>query len=196
MKEVIIIGFGGHAKVVAEIIKLNGDKVFGYLDDIKQDKTIIGKVSDCSKFVDKHFIIAIGNNQVRKKISEEHQNLKWYTAIHPTAVVSETAKIQEGTVVCANATINADATIGKHSIINTAAVIEHDNDIGDFCHISPNATLCGTVTISECTHIGAGAVVRNNISIGVDITIGIGAAVVKDLKKPGVYVGVPARKIL
>ena len=195
MKEVVIIGAGGHGRVVAEIVRANNDVVVGFLDDDAKGDMILGKVSDCIKFAGKYFIIGIGNNYVRKKISETFPDLNWYTAIHPTAVVSETAKIQEGTVVGANAVINTDSVIGKHSIINTAVVIEHDNTIGDFCHISPNATLCGTVTVGECTHIGAGATVKNNISIGKNITVGIGAAVVKNISDEGIYTGVPTRKI-
>ena len=193
MKEVVIIGAGGHGKVVADIVRANDDLVVGFLDDAGKGEKIIGKVSDCVNFSDKYFIIGIGNNSVRKKIAESYPNLMWYTAIHPSAVVSETAKIEEGAVVGAKAVINADASVGRHSIINTAAVIEHDNTIGDFCHISPGAILCGTVKVGECTHIGAGAVVKNNISIGDNITVGIGAAVVKNLTAEGVYAGVPAK---
>jgi len=193
MKEVVIIGAGGHGKVVAEIVRANNDLVVGFLDDSEKGEKIIGKVADCVNFSDKYFIIGIGSNSVRKKLAEAYPNLLWYTAIHPSAVVSETAKVNEGTVVSAKAVINADTIVGRHSIINTAAVVEHDNTIGDFCHISPNATLCGTVKVGECAHIGAGAVVKNNISIGDNITVGIGAAVVKNLTDEGVYTGVPTK---
>lgn len=195
MKEVIIIGAGGHGRVVAEIVKANNDIVVGFLDDIQNGDGIIGRVEEYINYPDKHFVIGIGNNSVRKKIAETYPKLKWYTAIHPTAIVSKTAKIEAGTVVCPKAVINTGAIVGKHCIINTAATVEHDNVIGDFCHISPNSTLCGTVNIGECTHIGAGTVVRNNINIEKNIIVGIGAAVVEDLTDEGVYVGVPAKKM-
>ena len=194
-KSVVIIGAGGHARVVADIVKKSGDKVAGFLDDFNTGKNILGKISDCESFSDNYFVIAIGSNEVRRRICEKYGSLKYYTAIHPNAVISENVTIGIGTVVMANAVINSGAVIGMHSIINTASVIEHDNTLGDFVHVSPSAALCGTVTVGDGTHIGAGAVVKNNISICADCTIGCGAAVVKDITKPGVYAGVPAKEI-
>lgn len=192
-KKVIIIGASGHGKVIADIIKKFGDEVYGFLDD-DLSKDVIGRVSDCVNYKDMYFVIAIGNNKIRKSIAERY-DLKYYTAIHPAAVIGENVDIGEGTVVMANAVVNPSATIGRHCIINTAAIVEHDNVLEDYVHISPNATLCGTVRVGEETHIGAGAVVRNNISIGNNIIIGAGAAVIKDIDKEGIYVGVPAKEL-
>lgn len=194
-KNVIIIGAGGHAKVIADIIRKNGDIVHGFLDDDSTKAGVIGKINDCTKYRDFQFVIGIGNNEVRKSIATEYKNLNFYTAIHPSAVVASDAEIGCGTVVMANAVVNSFAKIGMHCIVNTSAVVEHDNNICDYVHISPGAILCGTVEVGECTHIGAGAVVKNNVVIGKDITVGVGAAVVKDINKSGVYVGVPASKI-
>lgn len=192
-KKVIIIGASGHGKVIADIIKKSGDEVYGFLDD-DTSKDVIGKVEDSVNYKDMYFVIAIGNNEIRKMIAERY-DLKYYTAIHPTAVIGEDVAIGAGTVVMANAVINPASSIGRHCIINTGAVVEHDNIIDDFVHISPNAALCGTVKVGEGTHIGAGAVVRNNVSIGSNIIIGVGAAVVKNIDKPGVYIGVPAKEL-
>ena len=98
-------------------------------------------------------------------------------------------------MVLANACINTATKIGKHCIINTAAIIEHDNIIEDYVHISPNATLSGTVSVGEMTHIGSGAVIRNNINICNNCIIGAGAVVVKDIEEPGVYAGVPIKRL-
>lgn len=194
-KEVIIIGAGGHGRVVADIVKKSGDKVLGFLDDKNDtDINVLGKINDCVKYTDKLFIIAIGNNKIRKEIAEKYPFLKYYTAIHPRAVIADNVVIMEGTCVMANAVINNSAKIGRHSIINTNATVEHDNILSDFVHVSPNAALCGTVVVGEGTHIGAGAVVRNNISITSDCVVGIGAAVVSNIEVSGVYIGVPARK--
>ncbi len=193
--EVMIIGASGHGKVIADIIHKSGDKVCGYLDDDLSKPGVIGKVCDCEKYKDKYFIIAIGNNTIRKRIAEQYADLKYYTAIHPAAVIAENVAIGVGTAIMANAVINPSAAIGKHCIINTGAVIEHDNVIAGYVHVSPKAVLCGTVELGESTHIGAGSVVKNNIKIGSNITIGAGAAVVKSIEKEGIYAGVPAKEL-
>lgn len=199
-KEVIIIGAGGHGKVIADIIEKCGDKVIGFLDDgARQDEIfgypILGTSADCQKFCDKEFIIAIGNNSIRKKIAEANNNLSFYTAIHPTAVISRGVEIGFGTCVMAGCVINADTKIGNHAIINSGSVVEHDNTLADFVHLSPGAVLCGTVSVGECTHVGAGVTVRNNTNITGDVIIGVGAAVVADIENPGTYCGVPAKKM-
>lgn len=192
MKKVVIIGAGGHSKVIADIIRKNGDSVVGFLDDDSSKNGILGAVKTCVEYDDCYFIIAVGNNAVRKSIAEEYNRLKYYTAIHPGAVIGENVNIGAGTVVMANAVINPSASIGKHCIINTASVVEHDCILESYVHISPGAVLCGTVSIGENTHIGANATVRNNISIAPDTVIGVGAAVVKNIDRSGVYAGIPA----
>lgn len=207
-KEVVIIGAGGHAKVIADIIKKNGDIVYGFLDDniekgtvITNDKSlkVIGDLNARFSLPITHpgleYIVAIGDNKRRKEITEKMSNTKFYTAIHPTAVIGIDVTIGEGTAIMANACINPSTKIGEHCIINTGAIIEHDNTIEDYTHISPNATLCGTVKIGECTHIGAGATIRNNLSIKDNSIIGAGSVVVKNLVEEGTYVGVPVKKI-
>lgn len=205
-KNVVIIGAGGHAKVIADIIIKSGDKVYGFLDDNKDVGTIIienyavvGKIEDCVKLQDANkelsFIIAIGSNNIRKNISKEYAILNYYTAIHPTATIAMGVNIAEGSVVMANTVINPNTTIGKHCIINTGTIVEHDNKVEDYVHLSPNATLCGIVTIGECTHIGAGVIVKNNTSVIGNCIVGAGAVVVKDIEEEGTYVGVPAKKI-
>lgn len=192
-KNVIIIGAGGHGKVIADIVRKSGGDFMGFLDDDTSKENVIGRICDCEKHRDCYFVIGIGNNKIRKKIAEQYPELKYYTAIHPAAVLSLNVKIGTGTVIMANAVINDSAEIGNHCIINTGSIVEHDNYIEDYVHISPNATLCGTVRIGKETHIGAGAVVKNNISICGNVTVGVGAAIVKDINIPGIYVGVPGQ---
>ncbi len=199
-KEVIIIGAGGHGKVIADIIEKNGDKVLGFLDDGTEQKEVfgypvLGKTGDCNKYKDKEFFVAIGNNQVRKKIATDNADLKFYTAIHPKAVISRGVEIGVGTCVMAGSVINADTKIGKHVIINSGSVVEHDNRLSDFVHLSPGAVLCGTVTVGECTHIGAGVTVKNNTNITGEAVISEGAAVICGIEELGTYCGVPAKKM-
>ena len=191
MTDVIVIGAGGHGKVVSEIVKAAGDNFIGFLDDNIKRENVIGTVEDYKKYNAK-FVIGIGNNEIRMRLSEE-LSCKWYTAIHPSAIISPSSILGEGTVVMPNAVINADAKIGKHSIINTCSVIEHDNSVGDYCHISVGAKLGGTVVVGDNTFIGIGAIVKNNIVINENVTVGAGAIVVNNLEQEGIYVGLPAK---
>lgn len=204
-KKVVIIGAGGHAKVVADIVEKRGDTILGFLDDNIEKDTIIIKnykvIGDLNNrfsmsILDNNieFIIAIGDNKRRKEIAENTPNIKFYTAIHPNAQLGLDVNIEEGTVIMANACINSSSKIGKHCIINTGAIIEHDNIIEDYVHISPNASLGGTVKVEECTHIGISATVKNNIKICDNVIIGAGAVVVKNILEKGTYIGLPAKK--
>lgn len=197
MKKIIIIGAGGHGRVVSETAKLNGYEVIGFLDDA-DNQTTVGKVADFIKYIcDFDFIVAIGNNKVRMRIQSEliKRGANVVSLIHPNTTVSESASIGKGTVVMAGAVINAGAVIGNGAIINTCASVDHDCRIGNFSHISVGARICGTVGIGDCTWIGAGATVINNIRICDECLIGAGAVVIKNIDKNGTYVGVPARKI-
>ena len=195
MKKLIIIGAGGHGRVVSETAKLNGYEVIGFLDDA-DNKTTVGKVADFIKYIgEADFTVAIGNNAVRMKIQSEliKSGANVVSLIHPNATVSESAAIGKGTVVMAGAVINAGVLIGDGVIINTCASVDHDCRIGDFSHISVGARICGTVGIGDCTWVGAGATVINNIIICGGTTVGAGAVVVKDIDEIGTYVGVPAK---
>ena len=200
MCNVIIIGAGGHAKVVADIVLKSGDKLLGFLDDRKQGEvlygySVIGKITDAQKFPkETRFIVAIGDNNVRKTFMEQ-LGLEWYTAVHPSAQLGIETQIGEGSCIAANTVINASAKVGKGCIINTSAVVEHDCVVGDFSHISPRAVLCGTVAVGRCVHIGANATVINNLSVCSNSIVGAGATVVKSIEKSGVYVGTPAKFI-
>ena len=208
-RNVIIIGAGGHAKVIADIILKNNDNLLGFLDDNKHKGEVIlgypvlGKIDDIYSFTDTdtdteinsaEFIIGIGDNAVRETISHKY-NITWHIAVHPSASIGIDVTIGEGTAVMANAAINVSAEIGKHCIVNTGAVIEHDNIISDYVHVSPGVSVGGTVVVGKRTHVGIGAGVKNNVNIAPDCVIGAGAAVVKDIAESGVYAGIPARRI-
>ena len=198
-KRVVIIGACGHGRVVSDIILACGDTVVGFIDD-NSDTYIegfqyLGDSGAIDKYKDCMFIIAIGDNAARKHIANKYQDLNYYTAIHPSAIVSATASIGAGTCVMPNVIVNSMAKIGKHSIINSAAVIEHDCKVADFVHISPNATVSGTVSIGELSHIGVGASVVNNVEICGNVIVGAGGVVSENITEPGTYVGVPVHKL-
>lgn len=206
--KIVIIGQGGHSKVIRDIILSSREhEIIGYLDDRYEDITIVnntyfGPIAAAQKMIDRFdsikFVIAIGNNKVRKAINQKLglSDNDYITLIQKTAVVSPSAKLGPGTVVMPYAVINADTKVGNHAIINTGAVVEHDNNLGNFVHISPNATLTGSVVIEEGTHIGAGATVIPNIKVGEWSVIGAGATVIHDIPSNCTAVGMPARTII
>ena len=211
MKNIIIIGASGHAKVVADII-LQRKKILkeelnivGFLDDNFQKLEykeifgipILGKINLIEVFNKKNYeyIIAIGNSSIRKKISEKYSSLNYYTAIHPKSIIGNEVKIGAGTAVMANVVINSYSDIGKHCILNTSSVIEHENLIKDYVHISVGAKLAGNVHIGNETWIGISATINNNVSICNNCLIGAGGVVVKDIKESGTYIGVPVERI-
>ena len=201
IKKVIIIGASRHGKVVADVVLRSNDQIVGFLDDNLDlgrefiGFPILGSINQFHNYQECWFVVAIGNAVIREEIVNQLQGVKWYTAIHPSAVVSDMGVgIGEGTVIMANAVINADVSIGKHCIINSGAVVEHDNQIDDYVHVSVGAKLAGTVHIGKRTWVGIGAAVNNNLSIGSDCMIGAGAVVVRDIIEPGIYVGIPAER--
>ena len=202
MKRLLIIGAGGHGKVIAGIALACGYDTVAFLDDNTQLKTcmgypVIGKTEDVFLYQKEDVFVAIGNPSVRQKIQDklEEKGISVPVLIHPNAVTADNASIGKGTVIMAGAVVNQDARIGRGCIINTCASVDHDNRIGDFVHIAVGSHTAGTVTIGERTWLGIGAVISNDISVCADCMIGAGAAVVKDIKEAGTYIGVPAKKV-
>lgn len=193
MSKVVILGAGGHARVIADIIEACGDEVTAFLDDDPKAQLRSGKIGDYVRYEKSEFIIGIGDAAVREKLSE--LPVKWYTAVHPSAIISKSAKICEGTAVMPCAVINSGAYVGKHCIINTSAVVEHDDTVEDYAHISVGVKLGGTVHIGKSTWVGIGATVRNNIDICGGCMIGAGAVVTDNIREKGQYVGLPAGKV-
>ena len=201
MAEVIIIGAGGHARVVADIVLRQGHRVLGFLDDSPTATgaygiPVLGTVDRYKEDPDARFLIGIGSAAARRKLSARLEGVRWHTAIHPTAVISPLGTtIGPGTVVMAGAIVSPGTRIGAHCILNSGSIVEHDNDIGDHVHISVGAKLAGTVTVGEDTWVGIGAVISNGLSVCSGCMLGAGTVVVKDLTEPGTYVGVPARRL-
>lgn len=198
-KKVVIIGAGGHGKIVADIVLASGDSVLGFLDDKASGKImgfdVLGKTDTFKNYPDAYFIIAVGNNKARKNISETIKGAKIYTAVHPSASISRFAEVGEGSVICAGSVIAPEAKIGVHCIINHGVDVDHECIIGSFTHVSPNACICGQCKVGEFSHIGAGVSVKNNVEIGSYVILGAGAAVVKNIDVSGTYAGVPAKRI-
>jgi acetyltransferase EpsM len=196
--DMIFFGASGHAKVVIEAWTASGGRVTQLLDDNHTIKELLGipvkSTYQTEQLKDQSMIISIGSNTVRKKVAERLQ-AKYQSVIHPSAILSPTARLGAGTAVMAGVTVNASTTVGDHVILNTGSVVEHDCLIGDFVHISPHATLCGNVQVGEGTHVGAGATIIQGIKVGQWATIGAGAVIIEDVPDRAVVVGVPGKII-
>lgn len=203
--KVVVIGHGGHSKVVSDIIRATkGLQIFGYLDSKYERIQVInnlmyGPIEAArtlkEKCHDVKFVMAIGDNKARKivvdilDLSEHH----FVTIIHPSASISPSAKIGNGTVVMPQAVINADVIIGDHCIINSCSVVEHDSLLEDYVHLCPNSTIAGTVKMHVGSCVGSGATVIPNKRIGEWTMIGAGATVINDLPANCLAVGTPAK---
>jgi len=198
-KPFVLIGAGGHGMVIAEILEAMGERIACFTDDHpllteQVGYTVIQNPEALDDTESKQFIISIGNNAIRKKMSIAYP-LEYGTALHPSAQLSSRATIGEGTVVMAGVCVNSSARIGKHCILNTLCSIDHECVLEDFVHISPGAALAGNVKVGEGTHIGIGASVIPGVTIGKWCTIGAGAVVLKDVPDHSTVVGVPGKVI-
>lgn len=194
-----IIGLGGHAKVVADIIQKSQQQITGVWDDNPSvhdfmGHEVLGNMQHFKTLHSGQFIIAIGHNKVRKTIAEA-LNPCQVNAVHPSSEIAQTAKIGWGNVILANVSVNAAAVVGNHVILNTNASVDHDSVIDDYVHISPQVGIAGNVHVGEGTHVGIGAAVIQGIKIGKWATIGAGAVIIRDVPDYAVVVGNPGRII-
>lgn len=185
MANTYLYGASGHGKVVKDILNAYGVKVEAFIDDNFDVNECYGRPVLHNATGLSPMIVSIGVNRTRKavveKLIENNKNIEFSTAIHPSAIVSSSAKIGEGSVVMAGAVINADAVIGKHCIVNTGATVDHDCVIEDFCHIAPGVSISGATHIGEGTWVGVGSSVIQCLNIGKNCFIGAGSVVVKDI---------------
>lgn len=209
MKKIVLIGAGGHCKVIIDIIKSkNNYEIVGVTDknevtDKVLDIPIIGDDSILEKLhnngIEYAFICigALDNLQLRNIIYNKLKKIgfKLPVLIHKDAVVSKYAHVEAGTCIMPGAIINAGAAIKENCIVNTGAIIEHDCIIGKNTHVSPKACIAGASTVGNNCHVGMGSSVIQCVKIGDNVTIGAGAVVIDDIDNNSLAVGVPARVI-
>jgi sugar O-acyltransferase (sialic acid O-acetyltransferase NeuD family) len=199
----LLLGGGGHGRVVADMAELLGWTGIAFLDDrwpdlqSTGDWPVLGVISDAARFGETHpaAIVTVGDGATRQRLSGVLRGLGFTlpTLVHPSAVISPRATLGQGVVVMANVVVNSYARVGDDVILNTACTIDHDCRLSDSVHVSPGANLSGDVTVGERSWIGAGAAVREGIRIGFDVVVGAGAAVVSNLPDGVFATGVPAR---
>ena len=209
MSGLLILGAGGHAKVVAETAISSGvASSVVFLDDRCKGPdacppflgcSVIGPLAlalqaDARSQFDAA-VVAIGHAATRLRWIHQLQaaGFNLPVLIHPTAWVSPSAQLGPGSVFFAQVAVNAQASIGKGVILNTGCSVDHDAQISDAVHICPGARLAGEVQVGPRSWIGIGASVIQQVCIGSDVTVGAGAAVIGDLPDGVTVVGVPAR---
>jgi acetyltransferase EpsM len=213
MTKCIVIAAGGHAREIAAYLLDDlgtSDRFVGAFDDAFSEPIpwhgshLIGAINDLPAFCASHpevsYIIAVGNNSIRKKIALRIEamaipNLAPFTVRHSSAWTGHAVSVGEGSLLAPNSIVTTAAKIGRHCILNVKASVSHDCEIGDFCNINPNATLCGDVKLGEGCYVGAGATIIEKRKIGAWTTIGAGAVVTQDLPDGVTAVGIPARII-
>lgn len=202
-KGLVIVGAGGHAKVVLSTALSSGEKIRGFIDDNPalanttfQDYPVIGNTHFLlsPSFTCDAVVLALGNNALRKDIAERGAHLPWKTLIHSHAYVHPSVQLGKGTVVFAGAILQPDVKIGDHSIINTGTSIDHDCEIGNYVHLAPGVHLAGNVSIGEGTFLGIGSVVIPGIKVGSWATVAAGGAVVSVVPCKRTVMGIPAKE--
>jgi sugar O-acyltransferase (sialic acid O-acetyltransferase NeuD family) len=205
MKDIIILGAGGEALEIIQVIKLINQKentwnILGYLDDNHKligtdvsDYKVLGTIDDSANFPNAYFISSIGHpnrpelrGEIRKRIPFGEEKLA--TVIHPTVVVCPTAKIGYGCFIQANCVISTNTVIGNNVLISYSSTLGHESTIQNDTVVGVNVTITSDVHIGKCVYIGPGAIFRNDLSIGDNTLIGIGSVVVESVPENTKYI--------
>ncbi|QUS39124.1 acetyltransferase [Tardiphaga alba] len=172
----VLIGAGGHARVVADIIALSGGQVVAYSDTMQAEWLSAKRYESDAEAADSHpdAALALGFGGVspatlarrRATLNADWADKRmWPNLVHPDASVARTSELGRAVQIMAGARIQPGAKIGDGAIVNTGAIVEHETTVGDGCHIAPGAIILGDCIIGEATMIGAGAVVLPGTSI-------------------------------
>jgi len=206
---ILIIGAGGHAQVVADILLRAQEQgvcqqALGYLDDNPTlagqsllGLPILGKIVQLDQIEHDALIIAIGHNPLRQSLYEtlQRQGECFAVACHPRAIIAPDVSVGPGSVICAGAIVNPGSQIGQNVILNTGCTVDHHNIVNDHVHIAPGAHLGGDVHICQGALIGIGATIMPQRAVGSWSTVGAGSLVHKNVPEQATVVGVPARAV-
>lgn len=205
----LLLGGGGHASVVADAMRAGGHEVMGFVDDGPLTPMATERIGapflggtpqlwDLLGTIDEpvELFPAVGSNSDRLNLIEtleRHRQPQAPPIAHPSAYISETARLEPLVFVGPRAIVNPGAFVGRGAMINSGSIVEHDCSIGNLAHIAPGAILCGAAKVGTSALIGAGAVVLPGVTIGNGATLGAGAVANKDVPEGHISMGVPAR---
>ena len=203
-RKIVIVGGGGHARVLLDILRLRKQVITGYTDVKVRAPMPLKYLGDDAAFIKKHSprevvlvngIGSVGLPQARREVYERFKKagFVFLSVIHPRAVIASDAVLGEGVQAMAGTVVNTGARAGENVIINTLSSVDHDSNIGAHTHIAPGVTVCADVHIGEGCHAGTGAKFIQGLRIGDGVLICAGAVVVKDIASHQQAAGVPAR---
>lgn len=204
----IILGAGGHSKVLIDALRLEPEKILGITDAdlgkkgqlllnilvIGGDEEIMKYPADTIRLV--NGVGSVRVNPLRRQLYEQFKTrgYRFASIVHPYAIIAADVVLSEGVQVMAGAIIQPGCHIGANTVINTGSVVDHDCHVGDHTHISPGATLSGGVQVGENAHIGTGATVIQGVKIGRNSLVAAGAVVIRDVPDGATVAGVPAKE--
>jgi UDP-perosamine 4-acetyltransferase len=202
---ILVVGAGGHAKVVIELIRAGGGRIAALIDADPTPREVLG----CAVVGDDdalprlraegltHAFVALGENRLRARLAARLRTLDFVlaNAVSPGAHISPSAVIGAGVAIMAGAAINAEARLEDLVIVNTGAVVDHDCRLAEACHVGPGSTLAGDSRVGRLALIGAGCTLVPGVSVGDGAVVGAGSCVVRDIKPGVLALGVPARVV-
>jgi len=206
MKQLLILGAGGHGKVIAEVAEASSIwQKITFLDDRYEMLNgtlrwpVLAGIQDSGGFASEYVdaVVAVGDSAMRLSLIDmlTAQGFRTPSLIHPAAWISPSASVGDGCVVMANATLQTDSELGRGCIVNSGAIVDHDCKLADGVHVCPGASLGGGVHVGAGSWLGIGCSVIQSIRIGKHVTVGAGAAVINDIEDGLTVVGVPARDV-
>lgn len=202
-KKLLILGFGGHARSVADVALACGYVELVFVDEHARDgESFLGHpvTASIDPYVGQNWVIfpAAGDNRKRETQCVIAQELGFtlVTLLSPKASIGAGASISAGCFVGHHAHVGPMARLGRACIINTGAIVEHECQVGDFCHVSVNAAIAGRSRLGDYSMLGAGATIIDQVLVCNDVIVGAGAVVSRSIEIPGTYVGVPAKRLI
>lgn len=200
----LVLGAGGHAKVVISCLKALGYTIIGVVDRDRQrvgarvsDVPIVGDDDTVKSYSNReiNLVVGIGGLRPRRQVFARFSaaGYNFPSLVHPSAITADGVSLGDGAQVMAGVIVQPDVTIGRNALINTGASIDHDCHIGAHSHVAPGAVLCGGVTVGDGALIGCGARIIPGVTIGESSVVGAGAVVVRDVPAEATVVGVSAQ---
>ena len=204
---VIVIGGGGHAKVLVSTLLLCRKNILGFVDlnqtappllgvsCLGNDAAVLLHAPDDVRLV--NGVGSTGSTAIRQDVYDRftREGYCFTTVIHPSSIVAPEVQIEDGVQIMAGAILQPGSSVGSNAIVNTGAIIDHDCAVGAHAHIAPGAVLSGGVRVDSGAHIGTGACIIQGVSIGAASVVGAGAVVIRDVPSGVTAVGVPAKTI-
>jgi sugar O-acyltransferase (sialic acid O-acetyltransferase NeuD family) len=205
-KPVIIIGNGGHARVLLDILLIQKREIIGYTAPTEENNrynvTYLGKDEEILKYHPQEIELvnalgSVSDTKIRANIFNifKSKGYRFSTIIHPSAVISESVTLGEGVQIMAGAVIQPFTKIDDNTIVNTSTSIDHDCCISEHCHIAPGCVLSGGVFVGEGTHIGTRTTIIQNVRIGTNVLVGAGSLVLRSVGDNKKVYGCPAKEV-